>query len=259
MQVIYHLSPQFHYNQQSNMIQCIPSRRKAPLDLSSVPADINGLQILARSHAWRHLIELSSKVISGSTGSTAIAATRLRIEGLFRLKMFDELTFEAGNTLSAEKTKLLRNLTPEEMIQNKNKVYAMQLLLAEIKAMTGNGEDALQELYQLRKELHDQIPSEHTSSSLSQPEWWSWRVTSSIVNTAIRQRLWRTALGELTAFIKSLRDRHNFNLQMSQTSSSSDFSVSEESLFSFRRLEISVLCRLSRILLQVQLYELIIC
>ena len=156
--------------------------------------------------------------------------------------------------LATVKLKLLQQQTTEELTQNKNKVYAMQLLLAEVKAMTGNGEHAFQELFQLRLELDGTIPNPHTSSSLSPPEWWSWRVTSSIINSAIRQRLWRIALGELTGLIKSLRSRHSFNMNMSQTSSTSTsdlFALTEESILSFRRLEITVLCRISRILLQV--------
>ena len=157
-------------------------------------------------------MELSSRVIDSNTSSSISIASKLRLEGLFRLKMFDDLSFEAGNILAAERIKLLLLSTDGERIQNQNRVYAMQLLLAEVKAMTGNGEDAFQELFQLRHELSEQMFSVPTSTSLSPFEWWSWRVTSSIVNTAIRQRLWRIALGELTGLIKSLRERHRFNV-----------------------------------------------
>ena len=200
-------------------------------------------------------MELSSRVIDSNTSSSISIASKLRLEGLFRLKMFDDLSFEAGNILAAERIKLVLLSTDGERIQNQNRVYAMQLLLAEVKAMTGNGEDAFQELFQLRHELSEQMSSVPTSTSLSPFEWWSWRVTSSIVNTAIRQRLWRIALGELTGLIKSLRERHRFNVSLGESSSSAEGpSVTKEYMLSFRRIEIIVLCRLSRILLQVMKY-----
>ena len=221
-----------------------------------MPANLNGLQILARSSAWRHVIELSDRVIEANEATTISVATRLRLEGLFRLKMFDDLSHEAGQILAAERLKRLQHQPAEDLIQNMNKIYAMQLLLAEVKAMTGNGEDAFHELFQLREELDVTITGSHASPFLTPSEWWSWRITSCIINTAIRQRLWRIALSELIGLIKSLRSRHNFNMNMNMdekiSPSSSDlFALSNEPILSFRKLEIAVLCRISRILLQV--------
>ena len=222
-----------------------------------MPANLNGLQILARSSAWRHVIELSDRVIEANEATTISVATRLRLEGLFRLKMFDDLSHEAGQILAAERLKRPQHQPAEDLIQNMNKIYAMQLLLAEVKAMTGNGEDAFHELFQLREEMDVAITGSHTSPSLTPAEWWSWRITSCIINTAIRQRLWRIALSELIGLIKSLRSRHNFNMNMNMdekiSPSSSDlFALSNEPILSFRKLEIAVLCRISRILLQVR-------
>ena len=122
-----------------------------------MPANLNGLQILARSSAWRHVIELSDRVIEANEATTISVATRLRLEGLFRLKMFDDLSHEAGQILAAERLKRPQHQPAEDLIQNMNKIYAMQLLLAEVKAMTGNGEDAFHELFQLREELMKRI------------------------------------------------------------------------------------------------------
>jgi hypothetical protein len=59
----------------------------------------------------------------------------------------------------------------------------------------GNGEDAFQQLYQFRHELEGQIKDDNesisTNSYLDGSYWWKSRVTSSIINAAVRQRLWR--------------------------------------------------------------------
>ena len=215
-----------------------------PLDPSTVPATLDGLQVLARSHAWRHVVELSSRVADSRADCPISLGTKLRLEGLFRLKMFDDLSFEATNLLSALRTRILRDVDSDEAVRSSNNINAMRLLISEVKTMTGNGEDAFQDMFQLRDELEKQTALDPLSA-VSPSLWWTWRVTSSIINAAIRQRLWRMALGELLGFLTSLRTKHK---SMADTLYSSS---SKESVKGFRRVEIIVLCRLSRILLQV--------
>ena len=215
-----------------------------PLDPSTVPATLDGLQVLARSHAWRHVVELSSRVADSRADCPFSLGTKLRLEGLFRLKMFDDLSFEATNLLSALRTRILRDVDSDEAVRSSNNINAMRLLISEVKTMTGNGEDAFQDMFQLRDELEKQTALDPLSA-VSPSLWWTWRVTSSIINAAIRQRLWRMALGELLGFLTSLRTKHK---SMADTLYSSS---SKESMKGFRRVEIIVLCRLSRILLQV--------
>jgi hypothetical protein len=216
-----------------------------PLDPSTVPATLDGLQVLARSHAWRHVVELSSRVADSRAVCPVSLGTKLRLEGLFRLKMFDDLSFEATNLLSAERNRILRDVDSEETTRSSNNINTMRLLISEVKTMTGNGEDAFQDMFQLRNELEKQSATDPLSTAVSPSLWWTWRVTSSIINAAIRQRLWRMALGELLGFLTSLRTKHK---SMSDALHSSS---SKESVKGFRRVEIIILCRLSRILLQV--------
>ena len=215
-----------------------------PLDPSTVPATLDGLQVLARSHAWRHVVELSSRVADSRADCPISLGTKLRLEGLFRLKMFDDLSFEATNLLSALRTRILRDVDSDEAVRSSNNINAMRLLISEVKTMTGNGEDAFQDMFQLRDELEKQTALDPLSA-VSPSLWWTWRVTSSIINAAIRQRLWRMALGELLGFLSSLRTKHKSMADALYSSSS------KESVKGFRRVEIIVLCRLSRILLQV--------
>lgn len=215
-----------------------------PLDPSTVPATLDGLQVLARSHAWRHVVELSSRVADSRADCPFSLGTKLRLEGLFRLKMFDDLSFEATNLLSALRTRILRDVDSDEAVRSSNNINAMRLLISEVKTMTGNGEDAFQDMFQLRDELEKQTALDPLSA-VSPSLWWTWRVTSSIINAAIRQRLWRMALGELLGFLTSLRTKHKSMADALYSSSS------KESVKGFRRVEIIVLCRLSRILLQV--------
>lgn len=215
-----------------------------PLDPSTVPATLDGLQVLARSHAWRHVVELSSRVADSRADCPISLGTKLRLEGLFRLKMFDDLSFEATNLLSALRTRSLRDVDSDEAVRSSNNINAMRLLISEVKTMTGNGEDAFQDMFQLRDELEKQTALDPLSA-VSPSLWWTWRVTSSIINAAIRQRLWRMALGELLGFLTSLRTKHKSMADALYSSSS------KESVKGFRRVEIIVLCRLSRILLQV--------
>ena len=218
---------------------------KLPVNPSAVPADLNGLQTLARSSAWKHVVDLASKLNDSSNEATISLPTKLRLEGLFRLKMFDDLAFETVNILSAERMKLLRHNDGVEALRNSNNIYAMQLLLSEVKAMTGNSDDAFQDLCELRKELEEEITTTPSPVSISSHQWWLWRVTSSIINAAIRQRLWRMAVAELTGLLDSMRTKIE-EITSLDTSSSSTF------MESFRRVEVIILCHLSRILLQVE-------
>lgn len=218
---------------------------KLPVNPSAVPADLNGLQTLARSSAWKHVVELASKLNDSSNEATISLPTKLRLEGLFRLKMFDDLAFETVNILSAERMKLLRQNDGVEALRNSNNIYAMQLLLSEVKAMTGNSDDAFQDLCELRKELEEEIMTTPSPVSISSHQWWLWRVTSSIINTAIRQRLWRMAVAELTGLLDSMRTKF-------EEITSLDISSSSTFIESFRRVEVIILCHLSRILLQVE-------
>jgi hypothetical protein len=111
--------------------------KKFPMDTNAVPANAL-IQTFALSSAWKQVVDLSSKVNDTKTSSAISVTTRLRLEGLYRLKMFDDLSSEAGNVLVAERARfVVMQKDSEAYIQCSNTMYALRLLLAEVKAMTG--------------------------------------------------------------------------------------------------------------------------
>jgi len=182
--------------------------RAPPLDLNHVTADVAGLTLLAQHSAWKHVVEVSARMLTTPTADPAFVM-RLRLEGLFRVKMFDELTVLATDILAAEEAK--------GPAADRGSVYGMRLLLAEIKTMTGQGEQSMQLLYMFRDELEQLLAAQRgggggggsssssgssssgagSSSSGGGPalQWWVWRISGSIINAAVRQVLTPRARG----------------------------------------------------------------
>lgn len=78
--------------------------------MNQVAPNPSGVQLFARAHAWEHVVNASSKLITpdqpGHGGGVMSLVMKLRLEGLFKMKMFDELLFEASKILSAEEARL---------------------------------------------------------------------------------------------------------------------------------------------------------
>jgi len=84
--------------------------RTTPLDPRTVVPNPSGVQLFARAHAWEYVVSASSKLITneqpGFSGGMLSLVMKLRLEGLFRMKMFDELITEASKILVSEETRL---------------------------------------------------------------------------------------------------------------------------------------------------------
>jgi hypothetical protein len=70
----------------------------------------SGIQLFARAHTWNHVVQSSAKLITADqpgyhAGSMSLVMM-LRLEGLFRMKMFDELLVEANKIIITEDTRL---------------------------------------------------------------------------------------------------------------------------------------------------------
>ena len=220
--------------------------RISPINPSEVPDNYLGLQNLARCSAWKYVIERCS----GSTTSQDYSAKLIRLEALFRLKMFDDLSFEANNMLAHEKQRSNLPGQTNEITQS-SLVISLQLLLAEVKAMTGSSEESFQLLYRLRTELNvshvdNNIPIDtNCSKQLNPTKWWILRCSASIINAAVRQRLWCIAVNELQTMLKSVQSIY------SDYCATNDIHNTPRTTTSYHQVEIILLCRLSRILLQV--------
>lgn len=246
--------------------------RTLPLDPREVSEKEAGLLVFARASAWAHVVDLSENLLKGvdSDGSDFTLTLRLRLQGLYKLKMFDVLSNEASKILTSEEkiyyTKMkdlgrsdnINSSSSSSIVGSKGVgtsagaddasvggtsssediIFSMRLLLADIKAMTGQGEEALQQLYALKDHL-TQTSSSIASSSRTPTnhQWWLWRTRNAIVSAAIRQRQWRAAIGEITSMCEDTR----------RQACSNKPTVARSLL----RAEIVLQCRLARILLQI--------
>jgi len=201
--------------------------RTVPLDPQSVPCSLAGLKVFAQASAWKHVVEMSGKLLAQSESSTENGLSfvlRTRFEGLFRMKMFDELTHEVTRILEQEAAKSNKNM---------DVVLALRLLIAEILSLTGRGEEALTELTVLKRGLGEGggAGAGADAGQGSNP-LWLWRTKNSIVNVAMRMRLWRTAIGEMTGMI-------------------SEVEAAKADEMEYAKAEIVLLGRLSRAMLQI--------
>lgn len=139
------------------------------------------------------------------------------------MKMFDELNHEASAILETEK---LVDVGKRDL----DIVLCMQLLLAEVLSVTGRSEEAATQLYTLKERLV-------VDTSTPNAPYWLWKTTNSIVNCAIRQRQWRTAIKELLTLLDMIRV--------------AKAAAGDDSKLMVARAEIVVICRLSRAMLQI--------
>lgn len=237
-----------------------------PIDLSTIPISIGGIQTLASLNAWKQVLDMSEKLLhskdfmSNNEGSSFNLVFRLRMIAFFRLKMFDELVQEASILITTEEQRItsLINQTntsksidnigfdrPQQGIYNSDKVLALQLLLIEARTMTGRGEEALQQLYALRKWLSNEKSLTEWQSQVNEEIlWWKWRIQWSIINTLSKQRQWRQTIFELQSILRDVQWKRSQGEFILKTPLSYIYLLSSE---------IIILCRLSRTLLQVNI------
>lgn len=212
-----------------------------PIDFDTVNCTPAGIQLLARSSAWKKVVEVSECL---AYDEYAFSVTfKLRAVALFRLKMFDELSVEVSMILQKAEFDFgnCKDGNKDSIARCADKIIALQLLLIEVKTMTGRGEDAMNQLYSLQRWLGRQsefIWPPTTSANKSQvPLWWKWRIIWAIINNLVKQRQWRQSLRELQSLLRDI-----------QTSRRSDMHPQHA-----RRIitaEIIILSRMSRIFVQ---------
>lgn len=193
---------------------------------------ISGIQTLASLNAWKQVADMSEILLhskdsnlninnSNNEGTSFNLVFRLRMVAFFRLKMFDELVQEAGVIITAEEQRISSLISqstsaqsadgvgfdrPRQGICNSDKVLALQLLLIEARTMTGRGEEALQQLYAIRKWLsNEKSVLEWQSQVYEEILWWKWRVQWSIINTLAKQRQWRQTIFELQSILRDVQ------------------------------------------------------
>eukprot|EP01041_Mallomonas_annulata_P001936 gene1936-3756_t len=297
----------------TSSFMAVDGENASPMNTDVVPQNIYGLSILAKSCMWKDVVELSSKLLREDPTSTSTTEyngisvfLKLRWEGLFHMKMFDELSSELSriqtletrsqNNIKTSSTSTSTSITTatsndnthesesEMNIYNTNKninknkrqyttdSIILVLLQSEVKVMTGQADDAIEQLFKIR-EIVLQIISNTitstpttittastTSTATSTPSVdmnascvLLWRTWTAIVNALIRQRYWRRALAELVAMLENIRHIATTNTNTTNTTTSNPTVCKENQSFFCAAIqsEIAVLCRLSRTLLQI--------
>ncbi len=175
-----------------------------------------------------------------------------RIEALVKLKLFDEIISLTSSILSkfAADSKLTDSL------------IVLNLVLCEVKTMTGRGSEAIQMLCGLEKQLQDLIQidrDKHDKSvDLGRPSSqkyplvgkspflnWLYVIWSMKINLYIRQYQWHVVLIELQRILQHF-DQESFNFLGESTYSN----MLNEINYS----KISLLCLLIRVCVQVLFY-----
>lgn len=184
--------------------------RCAPMDISKVPHSLNGLHELAQANAWKQVLEMSDSFITSKefeqelklSGTAVTPAIGIRMEAMFRLKLFDDLAQEAGIILTEQERQVNLHSTGE--ISDHNAIVAIKLLLAEVKTMTGRGNEAIGQLHVIQNSLLPFLSKGDVGSRL-QARRWLLHVQCAIVNAHMRQRQWRLAVALLIAMLKDVR------------------------------------------------------
>lgn len=224
--------------------------RKSPVHYESIPKTSLGLKMLVEACAWKQVVELSSILIAQENGNNMInnftvdipLLLKLRWEGLFHCKMFDEILLEVGKEADS-----IHKVTLDKSNYNStcNDVsILLHILLSEVKVMTGHADDALRELYKIKEDLLP-FTSGHETVDNAAKHVLLRRTNTSIINALIRQRLWRRAISELQIMLESTEKLLE---QLSYQDTSPSILTTRKSLL---LTIVALQCRLARTLLQI--------
>lgn len=232
--------------------------RVIPLDANRLGNNVLSIQQCAENGAWKHVVGISSRMMSmpdqqgqfNTTNGSLTLVIKLRLEGLFRMKMFDDIILETNKIILAEEARLeplyLSNFNQDTVLDCDLSI-AMKVLLYDVTAMTGHYDEAMENLFVLKDSLlkHCKYTKPDLAKSnivnIRNIDFWLWRVRSTIVNAATRQRQWRIAVNELLSMISDL---HQLRNDYSTKNSDNIIDVISKPL-------VVLLCRLSRAYLQI--------
>mmetsp|Transcript_32080 Transcript_32080/g.46239 ORF Transcript_32080/g.46239 Transcript_32080/m.46239 type:complete len:558 (-) Transcript_32080:59-1732(-) len=219
--------------------------RIQPIPLAAVPFDVAGLSILVSASAWSSVVSFTAKLCRNETpileNNKLNIVFQYRFEGLFRMKLYDDLLHEVGEILTDEELKLQSHITtsvnkPSDLNNKHCLSFSLRLYIVEVKLMTGRSQEALEHLSRMRRWLQQEIKSD-TANPL---EYWLWQVKLHEVNAHIRLRNWKVVTQELKSLIDETQIRWI-------ATPDSDVAVKLD----WMKAQIVLLMRLSRVLLQL--------
>lgn len=179
-----------------------------PLD-NYVPATSAGLEQVYRVGDWRSVVDISTKLMKDEDFSSRekdeLSTTlQYRFEGLFKMKMFDDLMLEVGRFLQAEGS--TRDATSIDALSLRPNAMSLSVLVCEVMSLTGRGGEAIEQLYKLRRILEISLSSKDSEASDLLFQWWYYKIWNQIVNVLLRQRQWHLALHELSRILSIIRN-----------------------------------------------------
>ncbi len=215
-----------------------------PINLSTIPHTLEGVIKLAKEHGWQYVVEFTSKILLESpqlTDQERSHLSALRYEGLFRLKMYDEMSIEITQSFLDANLTLSDSFPVVESMHQLDLFVSLQLLTLEVKLMSGHGQDALESLNKQFNWLENRLKNvDGSDSSLRCREtYWKWHTNCHIINNYIRCRNWKSAIRamrDLTVELKTLIDHSNEEKEKSDLVAA----------------QIVLLCRSAKLLLQVK-------
>lgn len=220
---------------------CIYKYSISPVQSVEGPIDLPLLIHLSKSCSWNEIVRHTTNLLADRSSISQFSKnemnmfTKLRYEALFRMKMYDDLMTEV--TLQLQNLEAENNhLNQESADDHFDLISGYKLLIFEVNLMTGHGQESLEHLLRYRKQLsglqagNGSVPHRAT--------YWLWHAECHIVNTSIRTRNWKRAIKDLTVLSNMLRD------YLVETNN-------EEEKCDYYAARIVILCRLTKILLQV--------
>ena len=199
---------------------------------------------LCQERNWRRIVVITSSIpVSeylvklGNDDQSFAEVFLYRVESLFKLKMFDEILTLASSLLgSIESDSNKLKSSPS----SGNLIIALRLTIAEVKVMTGGGDESICTLNEIEQDLSSQSSSNQSLETQQQQQQQQWlRVVRSLkVNHFIRQYQWPFAIAELSKIATALEKAPDSSLSSSEVK----YSL------------ITIFCLLSRISIQVNKY-----
>lgn len=138
----------------------------------------------------------------------------LRFEGLFRMKLYDELTTEINLLLTHQPS--FDQIDNIQILQLEH-YLSLRLLLSEVKVMTGHSQEAIEEYLSLQHWLTS-LSSFYPNESM----YYHYHISCHLINTYIRNRNWKYAIRLLRDLSITVQQLIQTKLQPQQASQSQE-------------------------------------
>ncbi len=202
------------------------------LNIADVPSDLSGLIVFLNESVWQSVVPLATSLLNNEKQKEEWSTLQYYLSiakfvGLFKMKQYDELVSEVISFLAATST-------AREMPLHFS--FPLQLLLCQVKTLTGRSHEASGQLLEMKSSLSF---NDTGGTASAESNFWYWQLECHIINNYVRLRNWKHSIASMKRVIIALDGVID---QMSDEDTAKDYYVKSQ---------IILLTRLSRILLQV--------